>query len=378
MRRATAARLADASSSRATEILHQASMTDPNTITKHAPADLPEHAGRVPHYWVKGIAGLPIVEREIMDRALEQSGLSREQLARKRGTVPEESEIQLIESLAALTGNRNIGAELGLAHDPRFGSILVYLLFCSATFGQAMKTISHFVSLARPNSVVEVTASKDQVRIALSSRRPHVHLAQHYIEFVVGALIKNIRTATGENRMVKDVCLRTPRKTGALELAEIYGCPVTLGAERTEIGFHPWELERPILSADDMLLAHLTSFGEMLLSHRRKIGATFSGQVKYAVLKQIGQGAPTLQRTAALLGLGERTLSRRLAESGQSFREVADQARQHLAESYLADPALTIAEIAYLLGYVDQSSFGTAFRRWTGTSPGRFRQNLRD
>lgn len=353
-------------------------MTDPVTMAKNAPEDLPTDGAHVPHYWVKGISETPLVDPKVMDLALEKVGLSREILARKRGTIPQEAEAKLIETLGALTGDPYIGAELGMAHNPRFGSILVYLLFCSSTLKQAMATLSHFVSLTRPDSLVEVKFSNNEAEVILSSRHKRYTSALHYVEFAVGSLIKTCRTATGEERLIKEVHLSNARKTGSNHLSEIFGCPVVLQAPHTSISLHSWALDLPILSADDMLLAHLTSFGEVLLAQRQRIKADFSGKVKYTVLQQLGQAAPSLRKTAETLGMSERTLSRRLAETGDRFRDIADQARREAAETYLADPALSISEISYLLGYVDQASFGTAFRRWTGTSPGRFRQSLHD
>ncbi|MEM1361384.1 MAG: AraC family transcriptional regulator ligand-binding domain-containing protein [Pseudomonadota bacterium] len=353
-------------------------MTDPVTIAKNSPEDLPTDEAHVPHYWVKGISETTLVDPETMDLALEKVGLSRKILSRKRGTIPQEAEVKLIETLGALTGDPYIGAELGMAHNPRFGSILVYLLFCSSTLRQALETLSHFVTLTRPDSLVDVVFEDREVEIILSSRNKRYVMALHYVEFAVASLIKTCRTATGEDRLFKEVHLSNSRKTGSNRLSEIFGCPVVLQAPHTSLSLHYWALDLPILSADDMLLAHLTSFGEVLMAQRNRVKADFSGKVKYTVLQQLGQAAPTLRKTAELLGVSERTLSRRLAETGNRFRDIADEARREAAETYLADPALSISEISFLLGYVDQASFGTAFRRWTGTSPGRFRQSLHD
>ncbi|MEO1470539.1 MAG: helix-turn-helix transcriptional regulator, partial [Pseudomonadota bacterium] len=68
-----------------------------------------------------------------------------------------------------------------------------------------------------------------------------------------------------------------------------------------------------------------------------------------------------------------RTLARRLADEGASYQAIVDGVRRRLAESYLDDTALSLAEIAFLLGYADQSSFTTAFKRWTGATPGERR-----
>ena len=46
--------------------------------------------------------------------------------------------------------------------------------------------------------------------------------------------------------------------------------------------------------------------------------------------------------------------------------------RQRLAEDYLRQGRYSLSDIAFLLGYSDQSSFTRAFRRWTGMTPGQF------
>ena len=64
---------------------------------------------------------------------------------------------------------------------------------------------------------------------------------------------------------------------------------------------------------------------------------------------------------------------RRLQAEGTSFRKLVDDVRREMARSYLSDPELGLAQVAYLLGYADQSAFSNSFRRWTGQSPRRFR-----
>ena len=73
------------------------------------------------------------------------------------------------------------------------------------------------------------------------------------------------------------------------------------------------------------------------------------------------------------MGMSERSFARRLQEKGTSFRQLVDDLRCDMARSYLTDPELTLAQVAYLLGYADQSAFSNSFRRWTGQSPRRFR-----
>ena len=64
-----------------------------------------------------------------------------------------------------------------------------------------------------------------------------------------------------------------------------------------------------------------------------------------------------------------RTLQRKLKESGQGYQALLDEVRKHLSELYLAEGKLSMSEVAFLIGYQEQSSFNHAFKGWNGMSP---------
>ena len=86
------------------------------------------------------------------------------------------------------------------------------------------------------------------------------------------------------------------------------------------------------------------------------------------------EGLPGPAQVARRLGMSERTLHRRLAADGLTFRAIVDRARRETAESLLALPDHTLAEVAYLTGFSDQSAFQRAFKRWSGQTPLAFRR----
>ena len=51
--------------------------------------------------------------------------------------------------------------------------------------------------------------------------------------------------------------------------------------------------------------------------------------------------------------------------------------RRWMAEAYLKDGHYGLAEIAFLLGFADQSNFNRAFKRWTGQTPGAYLESSR-
>jgi AraC-like DNA-binding protein len=128
-----------------------------------------------------------------------------------------------------------------------------------------------------------------------------------------------------------------------------------------------------VRGADPYLLGVLTRHADEFMADRAPRHDSFRVRVERLALQALPRSVPTARQIAARLGVGERTFARRLAAEGASFRQVLDELRRDLALSYLADPELTLSEIAYLLGYAEQSAFTSAFRRWTGQSPRRYR-----
>ena len=72
--------------------------------------------------------------------------------------------------------------------------------------------------------------------------------------------------------------------------------------------------------------------------------------------------------------MSPRTLQRRLKDEGVSFNDLVDALRFHAAKMYLAQADIAGTEVAYLLGFADQSSLNRAFKRWSGQTPTQYRR----
>lgn len=73
-------------------------------------------------------------------------------------------------------------------------------------------------------------------------------------------------------------------------------------------------------------------------------------------------------------GTPRQSLFRKPEDTGVTFRRISDSTRAQVAREYPGDSKVGIAEVAFLLGFGDQSSFNRAFRRRTNESPGRWRK----
>jgi AraC-like DNA-binding protein len=88
------------------------------------------------------------------------------------------------------------------------------------------------------------------------------------------------------------------------------------------------------------------------------------------------EGHPTISLAAEIAGMSTRTLQRQLSKAGMPYEQLVDQLRCRLALRYLEEHDASLGEIAFNLGYSEQSAFSRAFTRWTGISPRDHRRNL--
>ncbi|MFB1099392.1 helix-turn-helix domain-containing protein [Terribacillus sp. JSM ZJ617] len=155
-------------------------------------------------------------------------------------------------------------------------------------------------------------------------------------------------------------------------LENYFGCPIQVGAERNRLILDRRELDHPFVSYNDELLKILTPvLDETLKKHRRS--NSLKEIVKWILERSLTKEKLDLQDVAGELGMSERTLQRRLTGEQTSFKELVRDVRHKQAREYLADPSLDLKEVAFLLGYKDQSSFYRAFRFWEGNTPLKWR-----
>ncbi|MEM9939686.1 MAG: AraC family transcriptional regulator ligand-binding domain-containing protein [Pseudomonadota bacterium] len=151
-----------------------------------------------------------------------------------------------------------------------------------------------------------------------------------------------------------------------------FGCPVHFGSNRDALLVSEETLDAPNRLGDETI----AKFFDRHLEQELAALADETGleqRVRIAVAKVLSEGVPTLSAVASGLGMSARTLQRRLSDQGQSFQSLVDLARQELAQQLLRDTDYSLAEVAFLTGFSEQSGFTRAFKRWCGQTPRSYR-----
>ena len=134
-------------------------------------------------------------------------------------------------------------------------------------------------------------------------------------------------------------------------------------------------LDEPLPQADPHTLAVCIAQCEQILERRRRRHG-LSAQVRSELLSAPGE-MPGLDAVAASLHMHPRTVRRRLAEEGTSFRALTNDVRATLATELLSQVGLTVEQVARRLGYAETAAFNHAFSRWFGLAPNEYRSRMR-
>lgn len=154
---------------------------------------------------------------------------------------------------------------------------------------------------------------------------------------------------------------------------EWFGCPVTFEADLDAVLISKEAIERPNILGDEGISRYLISHLEAELAGFKNVPPLVT-KAKDAIAQALNEGAPLMTDIAKSLGLSARSFHRRLSEHGLSFQTLTEETRRELAEGLLRDEQYSLAEVAFLTGFSEQSSFTRAFKRWLGKTPANYRK----
>ncbi|RLQ21588.1 helix-turn-helix domain-containing protein [Seongchinamella sediminis] len=158
----------------------------------------------------------------------------------------------------------------------------------------------------------------------------------------------------------------------------LFGCPLYFNQAKDLLYFDSACLAWPVVHTQHSLREFLhTAPYQMLLLDNDTSGNNLSVQVRAMIGHDFSEGFPSFEMISSALHMSAPTLRRRLKREGTTFQEIKDQARCEAAKLCLNRHELSINEVALQMGFTDPSAFHRSFKKWTGETPGQFRQGLR-
>jgi AraC-like DNA-binding protein len=309
-----------------------------------------------------------------------EAGLDRRLLADPDARVlPAIADRVWIAALAA-AGDPDLPLRVAAAIPEGAFRVLDYVAGASETFGDALRRIASYARLIDPRASIEIIESgTGELVLRLSSRRARATAASRAPseQFTFAAIVTRLRRREPSFSPVR-VSFTFPHAHDTSEHVRIFGVLPELGAGVAELVISAVDAARRPSSADPALASILDAHARDLISRLpgEQEEEAITARVASAMPPSLHDGGPDIEEVARRLGMTGRTLQRRLREEGVSFAEILDRRRERVAREQLARRDVSLAEIAWLLGFGDQSASTRAFRRWTGETPARFRRKL--
>jgi AraC-like DNA-binding protein len=280
----------------------------------------------------------------------------------------------VVESLwaAAFKAERDPTLPLAVAQRLRIGAFgtLGRLIETSPSVGVAFDRVMRYLALwsdaGRFTSKVQRTCV--DVVYRETNRRPDVRLSA---VCVLAEVVTVARELVGPDVAVLQASIPIVCPPAArIAFEQIFGACVVADATEASLRFSRDWWEAPMSRHDRFAALFLEGAAAQSL-----LSGLPLPEIARAVLQELPAGV-SIAGVAGRLALSERTLRRRLAQAGTTFEDVVRSSRIALAVELLRDPHTALVDVAFQLGYSEQSAFQRAFKGWFDLSPGALRASL--
>ncbi len=306
--------------------------------------------------------------------ALRDTGIGADQLASADGEIAAQQEIQVVRNLVAGLGHvPGLGLEAGLRYHLSTYGIWGFALLTSPTYRAAAEIVERFLGLSFALVGFRLEEKDGRARMVLDDAETPPDIRQFALERDFAAWRNATLELQPRGLLPEAVYFSFPRPGYADRFAEICGVMPEFDAGENVIVIHRDRLDEPLPQANPATARMCLDQCRQLMSRRRHRDG-IAGRVREQLFMMTGQ-LPSLERTAAALNVSTRTLRRQLQQEGTSFRVLASEVLESMAEGMLLTTDMKLEEIALRLGYSEPAAFIHAFRGWTGEAPGAYRDS---
>ncbi|MBX9899671.1 MAG: AraC family transcriptional regulator [Burkholderiaceae bacterium] len=261
-----------------------------------------------------------------------------------------------------------------LAKEIPFGSYgpLDYFFCTSNSVGDFLHSYASYIPKLYGAVIVEIVEESELVWVRLKLAEKDI--PPIVAESIVSGLMVRLRFALDREVAFERVLLPTNCVEHVATYKEFFGENLTFSAPYAALGLSK-ELWHTSLGRTDPFLHKIVENVAGISSEKSAVSLDVISAIRAELRKyfksSLASAMPDVCPSfiAKSLKMSERTLQRRLAESGQTISAVVDEAKYEEAIRLLSLGEFSLMQIATHLRYADQASFSRAFKRWAGQTP---------
>lgn len=303
------------------------------------------------------------------------AGLSEAELAEPDETISIATVERIVARARTLTGEPALGILLGMQMRISAHGYLGFAAMVARTIGEALEIAVRYAP-TRTNALalrLEDAGAKTSLVLEPLAR---LGAAEDVVVFALMEGIRQIGHALTGTALTGTAEVAFDEPSYFARFREIEGAPkIGFGGREHRLVFAREVLDVPLVLADQAAFRLAREQCERALSELRE-SRRVTARVR-SLLARRGGLHKSQEEIAKSLHLSSRTLKRRLAEEGTTWKDLADDARKVEGTRLVGLTETPLEVVAERLGYSDLANFSRAFRRWTGTSPGAHRRSTR-
>jgi AraC-like DNA-binding protein len=322
---------------------------------------------------IAGTYALPAVLRSLgadPEEVLAEVGFDLRLFDDPDGRIGYAARSRLLAHCAARTGCPHFGLLVGQHNGLHSLGLVGLLVKYSPDVGTALRGLVRHLHLHVRGAVTTLAVDNGVAILVYDVYQPHAGASDQVGDGAVASMFNVVRELCGPEWKPVEVRFahREPADVGPFR--RYFRAPLVFNAEQNALVFSADWLTRKLPRADPEVRRLLQKqIDELEARH----GDDFPEQVQSVLRTALVTGHGRADQVASLFSMHARTLNRHLNAFGTGFQQLVDESRFEIARQMLEDSEMALSQIAALLEYANASAFARAFRRWSGTTPARWR-----
>ena len=269
--------------------------------------------------------------------------------------------------------DQNVGLHLGENFDFTM-DILHTILFNSPTLVDAIENFCRYSNLLHDACQPIFSVKEDSAVIALKFYTSDIIDYRNFVEGHLSYHYSLLSRLTDGKLKLTQVHFVHPSPSNTTEHERIFGASILFGQKENKLVFNKKFLNLPVFIANPELLKSLEGHAKKLQKEIYSAGS-FSSQVESSIMNAFPSEKSDINTLSRQFAMSARNLQNKLQKEGTTYKALLNKVKTKQAKYFLEETDISIIEIAFLLGYSEQSTFSRAFKKLTGSNPGKYRFN---
>jgi AraC-like DNA-binding protein len=270
------------------------------------------------------------------------------------------------------TKDQDFGLHMGDSmNDYPGGNILFSVMMNCPTVGDALDKFCCYHNLMHDAIQPKLGVTDKLAFLSWETAGPPLSPSRHISEALLSIFNATLKHLIENPFHPVEVHFRHASPQDTREHQRIFQAPLLFEQPKDELVIEKQLLEKPVFLASPQLLETLERYARNLI-HKIYLPNSWADKVIGLLGKRMQGENPSVESIAKELAVSVRSLQSKLSREGTTFQQLLDYSRKETAMQLLKNPEITLCDIAFMLGFSEQSVFNHAFKRWTGKTPKQY------